>query len=177
MGASVTRWSAPLSPPLSFVVTGAKRRDLTQRDAVLSNIMVKRKLPADRRSQHLCLDAGYRGEPALQIIEGHGDIAHVVSRTSEKKAEQRHPRKKARHRIVEVCHSWINRFRKLLVRYEKLEGSFLAINHLAPGIIAMSEVHLEKINTICGYKPKIWQAGHVTEPAPISMPGYPFSRA
>jgi signal transduction histidine kinase len=30
-----------------------------------------------------------------------------------------------------VCHSWFNRFRKLLVRYEKLERSFMALNHLA----------------------------------------------
>ncbi len=33
--------------------------------------------------------------------------------------------------MVEVAHSWFNRFRKLLVRYEKLDRSFLALNHLA----------------------------------------------
>ena len=57
------------------------------------------------------------------------------------------PIEKARRWIVEVCHSWFNRFRKLLVRYEKLERSFLALNHLAAGIIAFRKVHL-KINII-----------------------------
>ncbi|MDA8255137.1 MAG: IS5/IS1182 family transposase, partial [Betaproteobacteria bacterium] len=38
---------------------------------------------------------------------------------------------------------------KLLVRYEKLERSFLALNHLAAAIIAFRKVHL-KINIIYG---------------------------
>ncbi len=111
--------------------------------------MVKREVPAERRSKHLCLDAGYRGRPALQIIESHGYIPHVVSRTQEKRAKQRQPGRKARRWVVEVCHSWFNRFRKLLVRYEKLERSFLALNHLAAAIIAFRKVHL-KINIIYG---------------------------
>ena len=44
--------------------------------------------------------------------------------------------------MVEVCHSWLNRFRKLLVRYEKLERSFLALNHIAAAIIAFRKVKL-----------------------------------
>lgn len=42
-----------------------------------------------------------------------------------------------------VSRSWFNRFRKLLVRYEKLERSFLALNHLAAAIIAFRKVLLE----------------------------------
>ena len=44
--------------------------------------------------------------------------------------------------MVEVCHSWFNRFRKLLVRYEKLERSFMALNHLAAAIIATADVNI-----------------------------------
>ena len=135
--------------PLSFIVTGANRHDVTQLDTVLSSIMIKREVPSERRSKHLCLDAGYRGQPALEIIERHGYIPHVASRTQENEAKQLHPGKKARRWIVEVCHSWFNRFRKLLVRYEKLERSFVALNHLAAGIIAFRKVHL-KINIIYG---------------------------
>ncbi len=49
----------------------------------------------------------------------------------------------------EVCHSWFNRFRKLLVRYEKLERSFLALNHLAAAIIASRKVKIT-VNIIYG---------------------------
>ena len=44
--------------------------------------------------------------------------------------------------MVEVCHSWFNRFRKLLVRYDKFERSFVAL-------IAFHKVSL-KINIIHG---------------------------
>ena len=130
-------------------MTEANRHDVSQLDAVLSSTMVKRKAPTGRRSKHLCLDAGYRGKPARQIIERHGYVAHVASRTKEKTAKKRHPRKKARRWVVEVCHSWFNRFRKLLVRYEKLERSFLALNHLAAAIIAFRKIHLT-VNIIYG---------------------------
>lgn len=122
---------------------------LTQLDAVLQAIMVKRKLPSTRHSKHLCADAGYRVRPALGIIEGHGYIPHVVDRNQEADAKRRDPTKKARRWVVEVCHSWLNRFRKLLVRYEKLERSFVALNHIAAAIIAFRKVKLS-VNIIYG---------------------------
>ncbi|WP_086003133.1 IS5 family transposase [Polaromonas sp. JS666] len=135
--------------PLSLVVTGANEHDVTQLDAVLQTIMVKRKTPGARRSKHLCADAGYRGRRALEIIESHGYIPHVVDRGKEADAKRRDPTKKARRWVVEVCHSWFNRFRKLLVRYEKLKRSFVALNHIAAAIIALRKVPL-KINIIYG---------------------------
>ena len=135
--------------PLSLVVTGANRHDVTQLDAVLCAIMVKRKTPSARRSKHLCADNGYRGWRALEIIESHGYIAHVVGRHTEAEAKRRDPTKKARRWVVEVCHSWFNRFRKLLVRYEKLERSFVALNHLAAAIIAFRKIKLT-VNIIYG---------------------------
>jgi hypothetical protein len=48
---------------------------------------------------------------------------------------------------VEVAHSWFNRFRKLLMRYEKLERGFLALHHLATAIIVLRKVPM-KINGI-----------------------------
>jgi len=49
----------------------------------------------------------------------------------------------------EASHGWFNRFCKLLVRDEKLERSFMALNHLAAAIIAFRKVPLE-INVIYG---------------------------
>ena len=135
--------------PLSLVVTGANRHDVSQLDAVLSSIMVKRPNPPERRSKHLCTDAAYVGEPALHIIESHGYIPHVKGRGQEQQELNHQPGKRARRWVVEVAHSWFNRFRKLLVRFEKLERSFLALNHLAAAIIAFRRIPLE-INIIYG---------------------------
>ena len=111
--------------------------------------MIQRPEPPERRNQHLCADAGYTGAPALRIIEEHGYIPHVRGRGEEAAEKKRHPTKRARRWIVEVAHSWFNRFRKLLVRYEKLERSFLGLNHLAAAIIAFRKVPLA-INIIYG---------------------------
>lgn len=134
---------------LSLVVTGANRHDVSQLGAVLEKIMVKRKLPAQRRSKYLCADAAYTGEDALKLIERHGYIPHVKGRHQEQQDLGRAPGKKARRWVVEVAHSWFNRFRKLLVRYEKLERSFIGLNHLAAAVIAFRKVSL-KVNIIYG---------------------------
>lgn len=135
--------------PLSLVVTGANRHDVSQLEPVLDGIMIKRQTPPERRSKHLCADAGYTGAPALGVIQSHGYIPHVKGRGQEACDKRKHPTKKARRWIVEVAHSWFNRFRKLLVRYEKLERSFLGLNHLAAAIITFRKIP-SAINVIYG---------------------------
>jgi transposase len=130
-------------------VTAANVNDCTQLEAVLAAIVLKRETPRQRRSKHLCAHAGYRGARQQQTIQAHGYIAHVVSRLKEVQAKRRNPNRKARRWVVEVCHSWFNRFRKLLVHHEKLQRSFVALNHLAAAIIAFRKVPL-KINIIYG---------------------------
>ena len=128
--------------PLSLVVTGANVNDGKRLEEVLGAIRVKRKAPAHRRSKHLCADAGYRSAANLCVIQTHRYIPHVVDRRQEADIKRRDPRKKARRWVVEVCHSRFNRFRKLRVRDEKLERSFIALNHLAAAIIALRKVTL-----------------------------------
>lgn len=135
--------------PLSLIVTAANVNDSKRINEVLSAIVVKRKRPPVRRSKHLCADAGYRGAESVGLIEAHGYIPHVVDRRKEADIKRRDPKKKAKRWVVEVCHSWFNRFRKLLVRYEKLERSFVALNHLAAAIIAFRKVPMS-INIIYG---------------------------
>ena len=72
-----------------------------------------------------------------------------MDRRKEADIKRRDPKKKARRWVVEACHSWFKRFRTLLVRYEKLERSFVALNHLAAAIIAFRKVPLT-INIIYG---------------------------
>ncbi len=122
--------------PLSLIVTAANVNDGKRIGEVFSAIVIRRERTPVRRNRHLCADAGYRSAENIRIIQAHGYIPHVVDRRQEAEIKRRDPTKKARRWVVEVCHSWFNRFRKLLVRYEKLERSFVALNHLAAAIIA-----------------------------------------
>jgi transposase len=86
--------------------------------------------------QHLCLDKGYAGEPALEVVVVRGFIPHIKGRGEEREEKKRHPGSKARRWVVEAAHSWINRFRKLLVRFEKLKSSYLGLLMFACAFIA-----------------------------------------
>ena len=135
--------------PLSIIVTGANRHDVTQVVNVLDAMKVTRKSPPKRRSKHLCADAGYASKDIEAYLSKRGYIPHIKGRGQEVKDLKKNPSKKARRWIVEVTHSWFNRFRKLLVRYEKLEGSFLALNYLAATIIVLRKIKTT-VNIIYG---------------------------
>lgn len=100
----------------------------------VGNVLASRvRRPRGRRLQNLCADAGYDSEEARSVMCGHGYIPHVRSRGEERR--ELAAGKKARRWIVEVAHSWFNRFRKILVRFEKKKSSFEGLLHLAAAII------------------------------------------
>jgi len=115
---------------LSIVVTGANRHDVSQLEKVLSERIIN---PVHETEENLCADAGYTGEPAKQIIIEHGFIPHVRSRGEEKVNMKKGY--KPRRWIVEVTHSWFNRFRKVLVRFEKKSANYEALLHLTASMI------------------------------------------
>lgn len=123
--------------PLSIVVTGANRHDASQLELVLDEIVIER--PEDVE-QRLCGDKGFSGEPARQAIEARNYIAHIKQRGEEIKEKKTNPGCKARRWVLEVSHSWFNRFRKLLVRYEKLTATYMALLHMAAAIIAFRKI-------------------------------------
>jgi transposase len=63
----------------------------------------------------------------LEIVVLRGFVPHIKSRGEEKREKDRRPGGKARRWVVEAAHSWINRFRKLLARFEKLEASYVGL--------------------------------------------------
>ena len=119
--------------PLSIVVTGANRHDVSQLDLVLNEIVI---MPSKDIEQNLSADKGYSGEPAYQSMTDRHYIPHVKQRGEEIQEKKTNPEYKARRWVVESAHSWFNRFRKLLVRYEKLNDTYMALLYLAAAIIA-----------------------------------------
>ena len=65
------------------------------------------------------------------------------------RAKEAQPCEKARRWLVEACHGWFNRFRKLLLHFEKLQHTCLDLNHLAAAIVALHKIDLP-INIIDG---------------------------
>lgn len=126
---------------MALVVTGANRHDVSQLEALLDAIHIERPDIFDQ-PQHLCLDAGYTGEPALEVVVLRGFIPHIKGRGEEQSEKKNNPDFKARRWVVEVCHSWINRFRKLLVRFEKLASSYKGLLFFACAFIAFRKANV-----------------------------------
>jgi putative transposase len=85
---------------------------------------------ADERL-HLCLDKGDDYPEVREPVESFGWTAHIRTRREEKLAKRDIPGDRARRWLVERTHSWIHRFRRLLVRWEKKAENDVATRHLA----------------------------------------------
>ena len=121
--------------PLSLVVSGANTHDVKLLTATLDRRVCPRPHPRQGRPQRLCADAGYKGNPARKAAIARQYRPHLKQRKEEAAAKRNQPGYKARRWVVERSHSWFNRFRKLLVSFEKTEASFVALLTLAAALI------------------------------------------
>ena len=89
------------------------------------------------QQQHICLDKGYDYPEVYELLEEYGYTMHICKRGEEynngnkKKKKKRIPKYRARRWVIERTHSWMNRFRRLLIRWEKKENNYIAILHFA----------------------------------------------
>ncbi len=104
--------------------------------ATLESIVVDRPTPTAEHPQGLCLDKGYDFQEVRDLLAEFGFTAHIRSRGEEAQALKRDAQHKARRWVVERAHSWMNRFRGLLVRWDKKPENYLAFLHFACGLIA-----------------------------------------
>jgi putative transposase len=119
--------------PLSLIVKGANVHDVKLLAATLDQKVIQQ--PAAEEKPHLCADAGYKGEPAQQEVIERGYQPCIKQRREEAEEKKRDPNKKARRWVVERTHSWLNRFRKILVRFEKTDLAYLGLLQLACAMI------------------------------------------
>jgi len=121
--------------PVGLAVDGANRNDMKLVRETLESIPVERPDPATEGEQGLCLDKGYDYDEVRQIVEEFGFTAHIKARGEEAQEIKRSARKKARRWVVERTHSWMNRFRRILTRWEKKAENYLALLHLVCAVI------------------------------------------
>ena len=120
--------------PLGLAIEGANRNDHKLMRATLEAIPVRRPRPTHRRPQHLCLDKGYDYSEPRALAQAFGFTLHLRTRGEETKA-RRSARTRARRWVVERAHSWLNRFRAILIRWNKKPENYLALLHFACAII------------------------------------------
>ena len=110
---------------------GANRHDMKLVEQTLQSIMADRPQPRPQQPQYLCMDKGYDFDEVRHLVARYGYTAHIRSRGEERVEKQTLPGYRARRWVVERTHSWLNRFRRLLIRWEKRSDNYLAMLHFA----------------------------------------------
>jgi len=130
--------------PVGVAVDGANRTDMKMTRQTLASIPedAGRPEPTSARPQGLCLDKGYDYDEVRAIVEEFGFTAHIRSRGEEAQALKRRARTKARRWVVERTHSWMNRFRGILIRWSKKADNYIALLHMAFAFIIYGKMGL-----------------------------------
>jgi putative transposase len=121
--------------PLGVVIDGANRNDHKLMGQTLEAIPLERPIPTADTPQNLCLDKGYDYREPRALADELAFTLHLRTRGEEVKAK-RQAQAKARRWVVERTHSWLNRFRAILIRWSKKPANYLALLHFACGIIS-----------------------------------------
>lgn len=127
--------------PVGLAVDGANRNDMKLTRETLQSIPSDVERPTGKK-QGLCLDKGYDYDEVRALVEEFGFTAHIRSRGEEAQALKRTARTKARRWVVERTHSWMNRFRGILIRWTKKAKNYIALLHMAFACIIYRKMEL-----------------------------------
>ena len=122
--------------PIGLTVAGANRNDMKLVRMTIDSIPVDRPKPTREQPQGMCMDKGYDYEAVRETVREFGFTAHIRSRGEEAQALKREAGFKARRGVVERAHRWMNRFRRVLIRWDKSAANYLAFLHFACALIA-----------------------------------------
>ena len=120
---------------MGLCIDGANRPDFQLVEGTLAGIPIPRPEPTEDAPQHLCLDKGYDFDEVYGVLFEFGYTPHIRARGEEARVLKREVGEKARRWVVERTHSWLNRFRRILIRWEKTWQSALGFLHLACAVI------------------------------------------
>ena len=101
--------------PLGIAVAGANRHDVTLVEATVASIPIDRPAAEEEHPQGMCMDNAYDAGPVRAFLRELGFTPHIRSRGEEAKDISENG-VKARRWVVERTYSWLNRFRRLLIR-------------------------------------------------------------
>lgn len=125
---------------LGIVIAPANRHDSQLALPTLESIVVPRPQPRPRKPQHMCADKAYDDGKFRQRLRRRHYVPHIKSRGDESAEQKRHRHAKARRWVNERTQSWFNRFRRVLIRWEKKADNYLAILHFVAAWIAYRAV-------------------------------------
>ncbi len=133
--------------PIAMILSGANRTDMKKLADLLDAKVIADPLTdaeiAALAKRHLCLDRGDDYDACRAAAIARGYAPHIPPRRSAEHPlpppghPDRHP---PRRWVVEVAHSWFNRCRRLLIRWDKQAKHYLGFVQLAACLIIYRKV-------------------------------------
>ncbi len=133
--------------PIAMILSGANRTDMKKLADLLDAKVIADPLTdaeiAALAKRHRCLDRGYDYDACREAAIARGYAPHIPPRRSAAHPlpppghPDRHP---PRRWVVEVAHSWFNRCRRLLIRWDKQAKHYLGFVQLAACLIIYRKV-------------------------------------
>lgn len=121
---------------------GANRPDGKLVAETLDSIPVERPDPTPEDPHGLCVDKAYVGDEVADLAQEFGFTLHIPPKGQGAQPVKRRVRAKARRWVVERTHSWMNRFRGILIRWNKKPENYIAMLHLAFAFIIYGRMEL-----------------------------------
>ena len=123
--------------PISIYLEGANIHDMKLLGETIDSINIER--PAFLETiVNLCLDKGYDYPECEELIIENLMRPHIRHRGEE--IEEKRQGTKPRRWVIERDFSWINRYRRLLIRWEKKPENYLAFIHIACSVMVLSRL-------------------------------------
>ena len=127
---------------MGLAVAGANRPDGKLAAETLASMPVARPEPTAEDPQGLCLDKAYVGDEVADLAQAFGFTLHIPPKGKEAQQAKKKAGAKARRWVVERTHSWMNRFRGILIRWNKKPENYIAMLHLAFAFIIYGRMEL-----------------------------------
>ena len=105
--------------PIGLATDGANRNDCKLTEPTIASIPIERPAASAEAPQGVCLDKAYDHDFVRELLADLGFTPHIRSRGEEARDLREDLGERARRWVVERVHSWINRYRGLLIRWSK----------------------------------------------------------
>ena len=127
--------------PLAAVIAGANVPDCKLLRETIEATVAERPEPTEEEPQQLCLDKGYDNPTGRKAVEGTGYTPHARKIGEDNKPCDRKKGHKPRRWVVERTLAWLSKCRGILVRYDKKDGNYLGLIHLACALLWYRRLH------------------------------------
>ena len=116
---------------------GPNRHGMKLARATAASVAVSRTGPSTEHPQGMCLNKDYDVAEVRRTLGEFGFTVHIRGCDDEAKAINREAGFKARRWEMERTHRWLNRFRRILVRWDKSPDNYITFLHFACALITL----------------------------------------